>query len=719
RQTPGYVRIEMARSYRRLDRLDNAERLARNGMALEPAEPSWSLLLAMVLAEQNRPAEARAVIDARLAQDPNDLEARLASGYVHRLAQAPFAAIADYQQVLAQQPGQPEAAQALRDLWTSLGATTPAAEAMPGPLPLELRADQAAGALRRAIQITPRDPRRRFDAVDAVLLEQEALIREATGQQPQQRAVLIQLQRDRVVALHHRHRWQDAVTQADALRAAGDHVPAYVRLSEASALLALRRPQAALKAYDEALQTSDIDADQRRSAAVGRFYSQSDLGDAEAAIATADALANTEGPWRPGPDGAPPQINRDWLYAQIMAAMARSYAGVNAEAWARLRPLADGAPAIAFLRSDLASVAAARGWPRLADEEVQIAASLAPEDRGIQIAQAESDQRRRRWSQAALRAQELARLYPEDSAVQRLQREIDAHERFELQLQLGRRHENEASVQAPGSGIEASGRLCSPPLAERWRLLGAGERSSASPPEGPVRRYRLGAGLEYQSPDLSATLTAWQNSGTLRREGAAFALGWQPRDGWAFGLEAERFAADTPLRGLLYGITADAAGLSVGYDWHESAAVFAGLRGLDFSDGNRRLSLRLAAMLRVINTPQLDLVLRPDFYASRNSLAGGPYFNPARDRSGSLGITAEQRLSQNYERSLWHALTVSGGSYWQQGYGANAIGSLRYEQRWRHDPRSEIGYGIETDRRVYDGQPERAWLLFANLNHRF
>lgn len=59
------------------------------------------------------------------------------------------------------------------------------------------------------------------------------------------------------------------------------------------------------------------------------------------------------------------------------------------------------------------------------------------------------------------------------------------------------------------------------------------------------------------------------------------------------------------------------------------------------------------------------------------------------------------------------------GSYWQQGYGAGVVGGLRYAQVWRHDPLTELRYGVEVHRALYDGVAERDVLLFATLNHRF
>ena len=96
------------------------------------------------------------------------------------------------------------------------------------------------------------------------------------------------------------------------------------------------------------------------------------------ALALADAMAAEGGPkmWRGvSPVPAP---NWDWLDAQALAATARYYVGANREAWRRLQPLVDGAPALSFLRSAKAQIASARGWPRLADEETHIAAALTP-----------------------------------------------------------------------------------------------------------------------------------------------------------------------------------------------------------------------------------------------------------------------------------------------------------------------------------------------------
>jgi len=721
RAAPLYVRLEMARALRRLGRLDQAAALAEDGLQREPTEAAWPALLSRVLAEQGRHAEARRVIDTRLAVAPQDVEARLASAEAYRRAADRFAAIRELQRALDIEPGRADAQADLRALWQTLGAVTPATAAMPGAVPLALRADAAAQALRRAIEIEPRDPAQRFDAVDAVLAQQRTLIEEAQAATPPQPAVLRQLQRDRVVALHQRERWQDAVDTATALRAEGDPMPPFVRLPEAGSLLALRRPAEAQAGYEAVLADPQISREQRLAAMVGLFFALSDQGERRAAIDAADRLAAFEGPWlAPLAGSSMPRANTDWLSGQVMAALARYYADMNADSWARLQALADAAPAVAYLRNNLGTVAAARGWPRRADDEVHIAASLAPDDLGIATALAESALRRRRWLEAEERIAALAPLYPQDSTVRRLQQDLRAWRGWELQLGFAQRLEDGSAAQAPGDGLDGSVRLYSPPLAERWRLLGAADASTAVPPEeGRVTRQRLGAGLEWRGPDATATLIGWANSGTVSRGGASIAADWQPADGWNLGFGAESFAAGTPLRALYYGITANAAQASASYDWHESAGLSAIVGGMRFSDTNRRSSVLLAGHWRAVDAPTWKLVLRPEFGSSRNTLAGAPYFNPSQDRSVQVDATVEQRLSLNYERSLWHYWGGALGSYWQQDYGAGAIGSLHWRLRWRWDPFTEVDGGIEGSRRIYDGIAERVWTLSLALLHRF
>ena len=70
---------------------------------------------------------------------------------------------------------------------------------------------------------------------------------------------------------------------------------------------------------------------------------------------------------------------------------------------------------------------------------------------------------------------------------------------------------------------------------------------------------------------------------------------------------------------------------------------------------------------------------------------------------------------RRYEKSFVQALSVDSGLYAQEGFGRSWIGVVRYEHRWRHDPWTEIVYGVSVDRRVYDGVAETGMALMVGL----
>lgn len=715
RDAPAYVRAAMIGAYRDQRRFDEAERLAADSMRRDPTDPQWPRLRALALADAGRVAEAEALLAPLLDATPTDADAWLARGYASRRGGDRYAALRAYGEARRLRPDDSVAAAAVAELLLELGAPFGAAEQLGASAPLAVRARQAASTVRWGAQVVPRDPARRFEGTDAALARLDALIAEAAGAPRRDAELLRQLRGDRAVALRQRERWAEALAAIDALRAEGTPIPLYVRQAEADALLALRRPREARLAYAE-VTAADPD---NRDAIIGRFFAEVEDEDFGAAFATVDALAAREGPARRLPRDPEPEPNADWLDAQILAAMARNYADMNAESWQRLYPLAAAAPAIGYLRSNLGNVAAARGWPRRADEEVRIAESLAPDDLGVRAAVADSAMRRRDWPEARRRIADLAAGFPGNAAAQRLQRNLAAHDMWELRASFLSRDEKGSAASAPGSGIGTVARLYSPPIAERWRAVAAAERFTATPPERRAVRNSYGAGAELRLPDLTVEALGWSNTGSVSDWGASLGATWTPDDHWTLGANAERFAPDTPLRALLYDITANAFGGWVRYAWHESLWISAGVRGLDFSDGNRRRQGRVVAAQRIVDTPHFDLTLRPEAYASSNSLVGAPYFNPERDLAVAIALDGEHVLWRKYERAFGQRLVGTIGGYWQKGFPSGGIGGVRYEQAYRRDPFTEVRYGVEWSRRPYDGVQEQAWIFFVNLAQRF
>jgi len=455
------------------------------------------------MTDQGRAADADLLLQGLTEKDPGNTEAWLARGYAARTLGQSYAAMRAYAEVRRLQPENAEAARELQNILLELRAPYAAAAQTPAAPPA-IRAREAASMVRWGADVPADNGQSRFAKTDAAIRRLENLIIETQGRSPVDRSLLWNLERDRAVALRNRERWSDTLAAVEALRAAGDTIPAYVRMAEADALLALRQPARARRAYQDVLDSDK----NNREARIGLFYAEIESEDYSAAFANVDAQASAEGPRRDTPGRSRPEPNDDWLGAQILAANARHYADMHAAAWDRLLPLAQRAPGLGYLRSAMGSVAAARGWPRLAEEEVLIAASLAPEDRGIEVALADSDMRRSDIESAKTRTASLMARFPDDQSVQRLNRDIAIAEMREFRLDVSSRREHGTALSAPGGGSQVAARLYSSPYAGRLRAVAAAERATAYPVEGRVLRERLGAGAEYAGPDVTVEAIA-------------------------------------------------------------------------------------------------------------------------------------------------------------------------------------------------------------------
>ena len=719
-EPPEYVLGPIIRAYRDQKRFAEAERWARAAERRYPVDASWAKLLGLVLADQGKTKEAVALLEPWAATQPEDAEIWLALGYASLRSKDRFGTLRAYGQALRFQPENREAMGAMAGVLAELGAPT-AAASYQRPVPIAVQASQAGELVRWGHDVTPRDPRRRFDGTDKALARLDQLLVQAHATRKPDKSLITRLRRDRVLALRNRECWTEAVRETEALRAEGDTIPLYVREAEADALLALRRPRDARHGYEEVLRADPTS----RNAQIGRFFALVEEEKFSAAFQQVDQITALEKPGAREPKQRLMQPNDRWLQAKTLSAQVRSFAEMPGAAWKMMLPLAEHAPANAELRRVLGDIAGGRGWPRRSAEEIEIAASLAPEDKSAQISLAESEIRRRHWAEARSRAAELVAIYPDDVHVRRLRTDLRAHDAFELQTEFhvnkeygGGNDANELS-NSPGSGTDWTTRLYTPPVAEYWRFIGAWEHHNAKVTEGWALRYRYGAGVELALPDLTVEAIGWSNEGDISQLGESLAVAWVPTDHWRFDLGAEYFAGDTPLRAVLNDITANSASFGVTYAWHESRSLAVGVSGYDFSDGNRRTAAHLNFAQKVVDIPHLDVTLRPEIYTSTNTSSDGPYFSPERDLSGSITCDAEHVIWRQYERSFGHRLAVTGGAYWQEHFDTGWIGSVLYEQVYQYNPWFELCYGAQWKRAIYDGEPTPSTEGFIRLNLRF
>ena len=421
-----------------------------------------------------------------------------------------------------------------------LGAPFAAGQHAPGRDP-GIAARQAAALVNQATAIPAPDPAHRFDRTDAALARLESLIADTRAASPPDDGLVTRLRGDRVVALRHRERWLDVVGEVAALRQEGRPIPAYTRHAEADALLALRRPGEARAAYEDVLAAEP----QSRNARVGLFFALLEQERVSDALALADAMASEGGPrmWR-GVSPVP-EPNADWLDAQAARGHSpllrrRPPRGLAAAAAARGRRAGTLVPAIGE-----SADCEARGWPRLADEETHIAATLTPP-----IHPPRSRSPRRRWRVSATTRP--------GGAPRRSSRSFPATRRWSGCAAACARTmppscawtrspapSTATRPTSPGSGYDVRSALLAPPIDERWRLKAAYDFSQAT----QSRASSGGPAMARASRRTGPMRRSTRRSGSIREPSTARADACRHVGDWrppAVGRRRER--ATRPIR---------------------------------------------------------------------------------------------------------------------------------------------------------------------------
>jgi biofilm PGA synthesis protein PgaA len=708
---PDYAMLAATRGYRDLRRYDDAERLARQGQQRFPAQPAWPMLLSLVLSDAGRTREALAILQEPAARRAPAIDRLLAEGYAWRRSGDPYKALAAYTEALKLAPASKEARTEAASILLGEGAPYGAAE-IAGTTP-PFAADEAAAMVRWGAQVRPSDPAHRFDGTDAALARLDALLA-ALLPPPAEASTRRRLRLDRLVALRDRVRMREVVEEGEVLRADAP-LPQYAEEAYADALLYLRRPEEALDAYKRVLAASPKSVQAR----YGQFYSAVELEDFTTAYATIDAMVADEPIWRGYRDDPTRYANSERASAEVTAAQGRFYGNQLGSAWARISGIADAAPVNSSARLALYQIANARGWPRRATEEGDIAASLDPRAVGSKIALIEVAIANYRFADARQMMTDLLALYPENTAVQRLARDLDAKQRWLVELEVKPSDSEGGGANASGRSLTTQAKVTTPPINDNWQLFASHEYANARPPEGFVGRSRVSAGLQWHAPNLTATLYPSQSSGTLSRAGGGATVDWSATDEVRLAFAGELYSWDTPLRAVLHGITSNEYAAKTTYRWHELRSLAASFAYQPFSDGNQRFAGGVTYKERLINLPGFDLTGNAEAYASSNSRHNAPYYNPSHDLSVTGGLLAEHVLWRRYENSLVQALKVDGGLYSEGGFRDNWIATINYEHRWRFDPLTEFRYGVLLSRRVYDGSVEQAVTLAVGLTQRF
>jgi len=597
----------------------------------------------------------------------------------------------------------------------AVGRARELARALPADPALlaRLDADVAAQRARRAVRdpIAPdADP---YAAADAAVRQLDAVIA-GHADDP---AIVRRARLDRLVALQAADRSAEVVADYDAMAPAErETLPAYVLRPLAEALLERQRPEDAAHLLERAGPATPGNIPESESdPAIALMYAYSEAGQYGRAKHTIDAAAAAQPVWLRAPGQSKPAANPHRSEDDLNAALLRSYAGLLADADARLSAGVQEAPASANWRRELGNNERSRGWPRRAEADLAIARGLDPQDIGVRLGQLETRRDLGDFAGVEPGLQKLEAQHPRNAQVQRARRAWDRQRGWQFDAAQTFGHGNTPDYGDRDRDTLAT--LASPLLADHWRIYAIGRHAQASLPEGDAHRTDAGLGVRGQWRGVQAYLQALPTRGTGSDPTAIEAgFDWAISDHWAWSTDASSSGADIPLRARYYGIHGSTLDSTVQWRASELFATRLGVQAANFSDGNRRRAADLGVTGRVLTRPRLQLDLGADLYASHNTLDDTAYFNPRRDGAATVTAHLDQVLSERYGRS-WHQLVDAAvGSYAQQGQSAGWVADLGYGQAWQ--PHEGLGFGwrLGWHSQPYDGRRETRATLELTLH---
>lgn len=700
----------------------NGFQLARS---LAPARADLLQAQLMTMADMGQTPAAIKRARVWTEQAPRQLEARLALGYALMLDGQQHASLAEYDRAWTLAPGRRDV---LREyLFALQRAGLPVlalgiAEQHPELLGEDelrvMRADALAERVRLA-DTSSRSESERFVIADRALAQADSMMQEWQAL-PEAQADVIRVRVDRMGALHARVDMQGVVDEYYALKDMQVALPPYALRWAASAMLYLRQPELAAELYREVIAGSNDKDQSWLSDHQSLYYALIESEQLAEADQLSKQLAEAQ-PARLYPLGVPGgRPNNNWLDSQVLVANNALYRDDLPAAQQAFESLSDSAPGNVSLRTSRASVYAARGWPRRAEEQLKIAESTAPKTIEVQAGQATTALALQEWRQVDLLADDLVERFPENLRAQRVDRLRDVHHMAELRVAGYRGKSSDDSVSGGNDfGVETV--LYSSPFKDDWRVFAGGGIGRGEFIEGDAEHDWLRAGIEHRirNNTLEAEVSSHE-FGFGRRAGARLAGVHDVNDTWQYGWSAELLSAATPLRALNSNIDADS--LSVYTRWRESESreMSLSLLPMSFSDGNDRLSLVLAGTQRVFTAPRLLVDAGLELSTSRNSQGGeGPYFNPDADASVFSTLNLSHIMYRRYETVWSQDLQLGLGYYDQRDFSGGGMGLIGYGQRLRMNDVFDSGFMLSALSRPYDGDREQEYRLVLDVNFRF
>jgi biofilm PGA synthesis protein PgaA len=719
------VLATVARAYRNQRLWQQSLRISDAGVQRFPEHEGLQLGRVMTLADAGKFSAAIARGQLLVNEAPQNPDRRLALAYAYAASGQNYAAHAEIDRAVELAPQREDV---LREYLFSLqrsGMPEPAltlAARHPGLLSAsqvrQLEGDLLAERVRLS-DLSTRSEHERYQVADAALTRADELIG-SWREEPDAQADVNRARIDRIGALHTLLRMPDVLAEYHALQAEQISLPPYAKRWVASAALYMRQPELAASLYEEVVASENDKHPDWLEDNRSLFYARVESWQLEQAQQQAEDLAVLQPPRLYLTGNPEPEPNPRWLDAQVLRAVAFMENNDLPQAEQILADLVSRAPNNSNLRTTLASLYLARGWPRRAEDQLKIAESTSPRNPALEVEQGMAGLELQEWRQVDALTADVVERYPETLPVQRLERLHDVHQMAELRVS-GYRGQGAGSAVSGGDSMGIDTVLYSPPIASDWRLFAGAGYASGDFDEGRGRDRWQRAGAEWRVRNHTVEgEVSRHNYGEGDKVGARLSGTHDIDDYWQYGWSADYLSALTPLRALNSGVTSNSVSGFVRWrgderrEWQLSSAV------ADFSDGNNRFGLVLDGYQRFYSRPTWLADWGLELAYNRNSRDNDvPYFNPKSEIVMMPRLRLQQTLYQRYQTAWTQQLEVGAGAINQQNYGTDPVALISYSQRLRMDDRFDGGLGISALSRAYDGDREQEIRLLFDLNYRF
>lgn len=543
------------------------------------------------------------------------------------------------------------------------------------------------------------------------VLEQGEQDAKASGESPQRWHAL---RMDGVAdALHTQleaGRYQEVISQANALPEGVDALPWYGKLALASAYARVRNPARAVPLFEQAMREGGDKVQMPSDAHIDMAYAYMDSGYYGKARELARKLvAATPGYMRLAPQAG--AVNHQYEQVQELDASLKLYSDQVAEAERDYKDLHAAAPGNVTYELGLAKTHQLRGRPRQAGQIVQGLQTDHPDDMQVKAVHARVQMDLNNYAEARETIASLHEATPEKWFVQRLQHEYDLRTAALLQVDVGSGRDG-GTLSNRDRRVDA--RLTSPLIADHWRLFARHLHRGATVHGQKPTFNRTGVGVRWTNQD-------WELEGEVHHGNAGTGTGFAASaayhfdDAWRLQGSYDSNSPELPWLARMDRLKARRGDLALSWTPNESRRADLGATRARYADGNRYRAWNLGWDERWLSTADWKFSTQVQAGEERHSRTDVNYFSPARVRHVRVGGRLQWEMWRNGDRRLVQTLEAGVGRVAQSGYATGTSYDARYLHEWTLSPMTTLYYGVGWSRRPFDGVQEKRREAFLGL----